>query len=267
MPDLIILRLHPTEPMSGAGFQTLLTGLASTAYDLSFANSVEGDQIGVAQGVADPHTGALGANSVDINNTAMLQHYRDVVVIPAPFNPTIERRLEAAATAVIVATPPAEPAEYPSGTSFDIRLRLTRGGTDFTDRVVDYNVQVTNIDPLLDNQTTYFGLEASAYVALTPSSIGLTLPVDGQPPTFDALVAAINVVLAQAPGGGDLQTLAPLTSAQSRQVAAEIIWNRTLFPTLPLPRPLGDMYTQPPVNSATQRRTPCHPYSSFAYTQ
>lgn len=58
MPDLIILRLHPIEPMSGSDFRTLLNGLTITAFDLSFAKSVGGDQIGVAQGLADPHTGA-----------------------------------------------------------------------------------------------------------------------------------------------------------------------------------------------------------------
>lgn len=78
--------------------------------------------------------------------------------------------------------------------------------------------------------------------------MGLTFPADGQAPNFDDLLSAINLVLAQDPSGGDLQTLSPLTAAQSRQVAAEIIWNRTLFPPPPLPRPLGDMYTRPPVN-------------------
>jgi hypothetical protein len=61
---------------------------------------------------------------------------------------------------------------------------------------------------------------------------------NGQPPDFDSLCRAINIVLQQDhPTPGDknannsLQTLtSPLTPSQASQIASEIVWNRNLDP-------------------------------------
>jgi hypothetical protein len=254
VPDLIILRLHPAEPMKGPDFTACLAGLAITAYDLSFADSVGGVKIGTAQGLADPHTGAPGNNSVNVTVAAILQHYIDIF---DPISLTVIRKLEAAATAVIVINAPAGHHEYPAAGAFDLRLELRRGGLDIIDHTLDYNATVTSVGALSNNQTTYFGMAASAYATLPPAAVGLDpalayvdLPPDGQPPKFVDLVKAINLVLAMDPDGAnaDLTHRSPLTAAQSRQVAAEIVWNRTLYPPPAPPRSLGELYTQPPAD-------------------
>ena len=72
------------------------------------------------------------------------------------------------------------------------------------------------------------------------------MPADGRPPFFDDVVSAIDLVLAADPaGGGTLVNQSPLTAAQARQVAREIIWNRMLAPAPVPPRSLEEMYTRP----------------------
>ena len=254
MPNLIILRLHPAEPISGSEFSNYLTGLTINAYDLTFDNSSTGVLIGTANGLADPHLAHPTNNNVNINNKLILQHYIDII---DPFTGTT-RHLEAAATAVVVVNTPAGHPEYPTSSSFDIRLEIKRGGLDIIQSTIEYNVMVTNVGALSTNQKIYFNMAASVYVSLPSSTVGLDpnlayvdLPADGQPPKFDDLVKAINLVLAKDPDNvdADLEHLSPLTPGQSRHVVAEIVWNRTLYPPPDLPQSLEKMYTKPDADS------------------
>ncbi|MFD0360697.1 neuraminidase-like domain-containing protein [Nocardia sp. GCM10030253] len=256
MPDLIILRLFPAKPMAPADFTTILTGLKITANDLTFADSVDGVELGSASGLADPHLGSTTNNQVNINNTKLLQHYIDVT---DPLG-TTTRELESVATAVIVVNTPGGHTEYPTPTSFDLRLELTKGGFTIPHHRLHYNVEVTTRPNLSNSQKIYFGMATSAYVTLPATDAGLDpnlafvdLPANGQPPAFAQVVRAIDTVLADDPGGpnGTLIRRSPLTVAESRQVAAEIIWNRTAYPPpTPDPRlgidPFGALYTDPP---------------------
>ena len=255
MPTLIILRLHPVEPVDAATFTNFVNGLTIRAFDLSFADSIAGLDIGAASGVADPHLPSTTNNNVNVHNTAILQHYLDV---QDPANPAVKIRvLESVATAaIIVNTPPGYP-EYPTSKSFDIRLEITRGGQSIVDRTLNYNVAVTTVGTLSTNQKNYFAMAPSAYVALPSSTVGLDpsvayvdLPSDGRPPGFDDLVKAINLVLALDPGGANaaLADRPPLSPAESRQVAAEIVWNRVLYPPPEPRRSLGQLYTWPPAD-------------------
>ena len=257
MADLIILRLHPIEPVDGASFTAFLNGITIRAFDLSFGDSVTGVLIGEASGLANPHLSSTSNNTVNINNRAILQNYRDVPDPPPP--PNQIRVLESVATAVLVVNAPAGHPEYPSSTSLDIRLEITRGGKNLVNQPTHYNVTVTSIGSLSTNQKTYFAMEPSAYVALPSSTVGLDpalayvdLPSGGQPPKFGDLVSAINLVLAQDPGGAgsSLQDRPSLSAAQSHQIAAEIVWNRTLYPTPQPNRSLGELYTWPPADPA-----------------
>src|SRR5688572_25706724 len=221
MAELIILRLHPAEPMSGSDFTSLLQGLTIDAFDLTFGDSVQGVKIGGASGLGNPHLGSANNNNVTISSTAILQHYIDVPII----TPT-SRELEAAATAVIVVNAPAGHPEYPDATSFDVRLEIKRGGLNVVGSGLHYNVTVQKVStPLSKNQKDYFAMAASAYVTLPGKGVGqdptiafVDLPADGRPPRFDELVKAIDLVLAKDPGGSnaDLAHLAPLSAAQSR---------------------------------------------------
>jgi hypothetical protein len=257
MADLIILRLHPIEPVDGASFTAFLNGITIRAFDLSFGDSVTGVLIGEASGLANPHLSSTSNNTVNINNRAILQNYRDVPDPPPP--PNQIRVLESVATAVLVVNAPAGHPEYPSSTSLDIRLEITRGGKNLVNQPTHYNVTVTSIGSLSTNQKTYFAMEPSAYVALPSSTVGLDpalayvdLPSGGQPPKFGDLVSAINLVLAQDPGGAgsSLQDRPSLSAAQSHQIAAEIVWNRTLYPPPQPNRSLGELYTWPPADPA-----------------
>ncbi|WP_431951825.1 hypothetical protein [Nocardia lijiangensis] len=259
MSDLIILRLYPSEPMAPSDFTTVLSGLKVTAYDLTCADSVGGVELGFASTLADPHLGSTTNNHVDIKSTQLLQHYIDVT---DPFGVTT-RELESVATAVIVVETPPGYTEYPTPTSFDLRLELTKGGFDIAHRRLHYNADVTTLPNLSANQKVYFGRATSAYVTL-PGTAGLDpnlafvdLPADGQPPAFAQMVRAIDAVLADDPGGANATLVgrSPLTLAESRRIAAEIVWNRTVYPPPePDPRlgldPFGALYTDPPAEDA-----------------
>ena len=146
----------------------------------------------------------------------------------------------------------------PARPSYDIRVELKRGGRTVKLKRSEFNVVGVNrtLASLSNNQADFFdgaGFETSAYITLPaaiadPTAIaGIDLTENGVPPAFRDLVDEIDKVLAKDPGGGaNLRSMSPLTLAQSRQIAAEIVWNRTLDST-PLPkRPLGVLYTLPP---------------------
>ena len=258
MPDLIILRLHPSEPMAPEDFTNLISGLTITAYDLSFGNSITGDELGQASGLADPHYPSTTNNKVTLGSTSIMQHYIDVTELSGTY-----RHLESVATAVIIANPPAGHHEYPTATAYDVRLRITNvGGSRIADDRIEFNVAVTTVGSLSTSQKQYFRMSASVYVtlpstgaALDPNVAYVDLPATGQPPAFTELAHAIDLVLADDPGPpyDTLVAAAPLTPAQSVYVASEIVWNRQAYPA-PQPDatlgqdPFGALYTNPPVD-------------------
>ena len=202
MADLVILRLHPTKPMAPADFRTVLTGLQIDVYDLSFGDSLQGVLLGSASGLANPHLTSTTNNQVNINTTSILQHYLDITDLLGGTT----RHLESAATAVVVASPPVGHQEYPNATGYDLRLEITGGsGLTILDHHLDFNVEVTTVGGLSTSQKVYFGMAASAYVELPATARARPQPLPswtslrtGQPPAFDQLVHAIDLVL-----GGD----------------------------------------------------------------
>ncbi|MFF4606442.1 neuraminidase-like domain-containing protein [Streptomyces sp. NPDC001339] len=248
MPDLIIVRLHPTEPVTAQTFTQALTGLTITAYDLTFGDSTHGVAIGTAKGLADPHVPPGGIDpvddSVDLTQTQIIQHYKDVTIGLG----TKVRALQSAATAVIVADPPGGHTEYPTANSFDLRLDISRNGTQIADKTLDFNIVVTTVTTLPTDQPACFGMAPSAYATLPPllGNTVIEVPPDGTAPAFDRLAKAIDAVLAKDPADGvALKDRGPLTAAQSRQIAWELVWDRTVYPPPAEPRPLGEMYTKP----------------------
>jgi hypothetical protein len=220
---LIILRLHPAEPVGGDAFEDYLDGLQITAFDLA-TNNLGGVQIGQAAYVAptgDPFDPDPG--------TGIVQHFIPPEPIPVP--PT-QPVAQAVATAVIeVDAPPGHPEHERS----DLRLEITRGGGVIVHEQVYFNAPVRP-----------GGLpgDTSAYPELTPTSLLLALPepgreldptdafvqlpADGTPPQFNDLRAAVEIVLGHDPGGPP--DLASLTPRQARHVAYEIVWNQKFRP-------------------------------------
>lgn len=248
MADLIIGKLHPTEPVTADVFRQALAGLTITAFDLTVNNSTDGVQIGIASGLADAHVPLGGIDptdsSVDITQTQIIQHFHDS---PGPLGTTI-RALQSVATAVIVANPPAGHPEYLNATNYDLRLKISRNGSDIIDQTIDFNVVVSTMPILSTDQNDYISLPATAYAAIPAVSGNITLqvPQDGTAPAFDKLVAAVDAVLAKDPADGvAFKDRDQLTAAQSQQIAAEIVWDRTVYPPPVEPRPLAQMYTAP----------------------
>jgi hypothetical protein len=232
MPDLIIIRLLPAEPTDGASFTGYLTGLNITVSDMSFANPLgTNNPIGTAfYDPADP-------------TSTIVQH-----VMPLPL-----LGLAAVATAVIVINPAKEPPAYPEYVTSDLRLSITRGTQTVVDQSLNYNVGVDTgavvppgQDPVaygtLGPVALYLSLP-DAGVGLEPSRAFVNVPTDGSPPNYDELLAAVQKVYAKDPGGVFDINSPPLTVAQARHIACEILWNRDLNPLPAPPDAIEQLYT------------------------
>ncbi|HMU55303.1 MAG TPA: hypothetical protein PKA61_09865, partial [Nitrospira sp.] len=259
MPHVILVRLVPMKPTSGANFSGYLANLSIRAFDLSFGNSADGTLVGQAEGAWVPNTGidAVGPAFTPANQR-IVQHFSvyPVQVNPLPAPPSPDVRLEAVATAVIELNPPA--AEF---NTTDLRLEIKQGAQLVAYERLDFNVKVEPNAPISNNPQTYIAVDPPAVVvtlpdpvvALDPNAAFVDLPADGSPPKFAPLRNAVDKVLAQDPGGGaTLANRSPLTAAQSRQVAREIVWNRQIAPPPDRPnnRRLEDLYTRPQTDSS-----------------
>ncbi|MFE0458303.1 hypothetical protein ACFW1A_03455 [Kitasatospora sp. NPDC058965] len=232
MPVLVI-RLHPDKPTSGANFTSYLTGLKIEVSERSF-----GDPDGRAAG------SVLGSAHYDPADPAatVVQHLDTLPFAgPAP----------AATAAVVVAAPPAVP-EY-LGPNLALTVTRTVGGVPTPIVVKDLNYDV-DLDagplPVLADPVLYAALGPTAlYLALPPSPAGLPvgtavvdLPTDGSAPSFTAVQKAVEAVLAKDPGAAHPVDITALTPAQCRHIAREIVFNRTLNPLPQPPQPLESLY-------------------------
>lgn len=231
MPQVLVIRLVPEEPVSGAAFSNYLAGLKIEAWDVSFAKP----KVNIA---VDPPIGKADFN-VNPAVTRIAQHWLPTLAFPPA----------AVATALLeITAPPAK--EY---ANTDVLLRVTRNGTSLGTFVVEYNAATVTLAAVPPAATppaaSPFPVGAPALhvslpspgSAVDPNDAIVTLPKDGSPPAFADLKAAVQKVLSQDPGGSP--ALKDLTPAQCRHIAYEIAWNRHIDP-LPSPSPdLEVMYT------------------------
>lgn len=93
MPSLLVIRLHPVEPISGDDFTNYLDGLTITAFEISFNNQA-GTQIGQAQYLPpnDPATrivqhkgGDRRSHQVTIGRGAIARRWVDKIGGRLPF--------------------------------------------------------------------------------------------------------------------------------------------------------------------------------------
>lgn len=188
---------------------------------------------------------------------------------------------KAVATAIVVCdVDPATHPEFPDVTNFDVRLEITRGETKIRHDAIEYNIAARTVQSLSRSALDYMGvsgitpnfpdyvnLPIGAYVLIPAPPPGgpnanagpvILLDRTGRPPEFGELVKGIDAVLAKdhppAPGVPSLATLPhPLSAPQAAEIAAELTWNRPLFP-LPTPKArLEDMYTGPSTDNEQQR--------------
>lgn len=243
MPSLLVIRLHPVEPITGDEFTNYLNGLSITAHDLSFADPTGAatPALGPATYIAPtlPPSPSLDPTPVQDPDTRIVQHFS---IIPGGIPGDFERIFSAVATAVIEIPDPPAGGEYRTA---DIRLEITRGGSPIAHKPIYYNVPVVFPAPSLADPNAFPGLQPiSLHLALPSSGAAsptLILPEDGTAPNFTVLRTAVETVLNADPGS--TAGIANLTAVQCRHIAYEIIWDRMAYP-IPLPkRSLEDIYT------------------------
>ena len=157
------------------------------------------------------------------------------------------------ATAVIELPAPAPGGEHETA---DLRLVITRSGSEIVHRRHYYNVPVSNAG-LPGDPNDYPGLApVSLHLQLPPAGGGtgptVTVPEDGGAPNYQQLRDAVEAVLNDEPG--TLAGIADLTLKEARHVAREITWDRGAYP-LPEPaRALEALFTGPHAADSDEER-------------
>ena len=274
MPIIFTLRLLPNPPTDAQTFlQKYLTGLQIKAFDRSVADPSQEYEVGSAAGPAGAPVDLLqiGNNPASLT-PSIVQH------VEIGFPPS----LKAVATAIIVVKDDAitlQRPEFPEASALDVRLEITRGNTTIRHDDIEFNISGKKVQNLSPKPIDYMGLASNtpadpdyanlpigAYVMIPgplPSDTTNPGPIiipdpKGAPPEFGALVAAINGVLAlDHPDPASANSLAtlenPLTAPQAGEIAAELIFNRKVFP-LPTPRiKLEDLYTGSSTDNEQER--------------
>lgn len=257
MPSLLIIRLHPVEPITGDAFTSYLNGLSIAAHDASFNNPTgSGAAFGTATYIAPtlPASPSVNPAPVQDPNNRITQHFSLTPSPPIPPSliPLSARSFSAIATAVIQIPDPPAGGEYRTA---DIRLEITRGGNEIAHKPIYYNVPVAPA-PIPADPNAFPGLQPiSLHLALPSSaqpSATVLLPENGTAPNFANLRTAVEAVLSADPGS--TAGIAALTAAQCRHIAYEIIWDRMAYP-LPLPkRSLEEIYTGPQASDSDDER-------------
>jgi|APLak6261663543_1056040.scaffolds.fasta_scaffold00218_3 hypothetical protein len=255
MPSLLVIRLHPVEPISGDDFTNYLNGLSIDAHEVSFNDPAgNGAAFGTANYIAPNLPASPSPNPIPIPdpNNRITQHFSINPVSISP--PESARSFLAVATAVIeIPTPPAG-GEYNTA---DIRLVIKRGSNQTDHKQIYYNVPVAPA-PIPGDPNTFPGLGPISLHLALPSpgqqlSVTGLLPEDGTAPNFSALRTAVENVLNVEPG--NLNDIANLSREKSKHIAYEIIWDRMAYP-LPVPKgsSLEQMYTGPKKPDSDEER-------------
>jgi hypothetical protein len=256
MSALLVIRLHPVEPVTGAEFTNYLKGLSIAAHELSFSDPAgNGPAIGTAAYVAPklPDSPSKNPAPVPDAKSRITQHFEIIPAAGVATKGFFARNFFAVATAVIEIPDPPAGREHRSA---DVRLVITRDGGEIVHKQLYYNVPLAPA-PAAKDQNDFPKLEpVSLLIALPAPGHQLARiapePADVTLPNFENLRASIEQVLIAEQG--DTQGIANLTPDQSSHVAFEIISDPTAHP-LPLPgRPLEQLYTGPKIADSDDDR-------------
>ena len=191
MPSLLVIRLHPVEPISGDDFTGYLNDLTIDAHDASFADpSGDGPVLGSASYIAPnlPPSPGVDPTPDQDPDTRIVQHFS---LTPVAL-PNFSRDFAAVATAVIVIPDPPAGGEFRTA---DVRLVIRRGANETLHKQIYYNVPVAPA-PIPADPNAFAGMEpVGLHLALTSPSqqlgAGALLPEAGTAPNFAALRAAV----------------------------------------------------------------------------
>lgn len=261
----ILARIIPTRPVSPDTFRDALQNVTITAFDKTVHNAGVDRELGTARNLAPTPdlTGpspivtpplVLQSNPPGLE-ASIIQHLRPISLTTL-----------SVATAVIVVDQAeiGDDLEYPTSTSFDVRLQisLTQDSSGHPravvrDQIVDFNIEPTKAD-LSTVQNDYASASTDIYLPIDvldeplPNDTAVIFPNrDGMPPNFEVLRDAINKVLLK-----DHPTGAPsvegmtrfLTTAEAQQVASELIYNRSIDPPPTAPFPTANTGDSNPDN-------------------
>jgi hypothetical protein len=243
MPSLLVIRLHPVDPVTGDAFTSYLTGLSIAAHELSIDDpDGNGPAFGTAAYVAPKLPASPSKNPAPVpdSKSRITQHFE---IIPGATPKDLSTRgFFAVATAVIEIPDAPQGREYRTA---DVRLVITRNGAEIIQKQVYYNVPVAS-GPIPKNLNDLQNLQPVSLLVSLPAP-GQQLattgaePVDTTAPDFASLRAAIEQVLIAEQG--ITQDIANLTREQCRHIAFEITWDPMAYP-LPVPkRSLEAIYT------------------------
>lgn len=221
MSDLIVIQIVPqaaTDPTTFTEYLTALGGLQITAFDLSFVSPVTGQNLGSASYIAPTGGWVPEAGHPDRSATAptypagitngIVQQVDFTVGLPAYY------QLESVAIAVI---------EIPSPPPTFENLRLVAqwgagAGAQPIPVPTDY-YDVTLAAGPTPAPDSWASLSPSLYISLpvpptAANPVSFQMPTDGTPPAFDALLTAVQSILADDPGAAvNVPTVAPATAA------------------------------------------------------
>ena len=212
----------PTTQRSAAQFNGDLQGLSITAFDLTIDSNDPvsgGVSLGTASGIVPASAAELAGPSFQgvphelvIHDPksahpslkeAIMQHFLTLIAPdpPTPKTPIVPGVYEymAVATAVIIAVPPAGHLEYPTPTSYDLRLQVTRNNLKIDDATLDFNTSILQVDHLSRVQQDYMGFPPSGALPWTNSAIpSAYLSIPPAPPTGTLDLITADIVNGQA---------------------------------------------------------------------
>ena len=244
-PTYFLVRVIPSQAVSPEAFQTALSDLVITAYDLTVSTPDNDRTLGSASGLLSlPGIPLTIYDKPWRLEPAIIQHIQ-----AGPLTPY------SVATAVIVIDGLNITAgtEYPTPTSFDVRLQLSQKSGASTptavasDQYIDFNTLSATQHYLSNDPFDYTSVSTDIYLTLDvppsplPSGVAiLSLNRNGSAPQFNTLLSAVDSVLsADVTSGAQSieKTTTYLSAAQAQQIASELSYNRLLNPPPPAPYP------------------------------
>ena len=236
--SLLIIRLHPAEPVAGDAFTSYISNLLIEAYDVSI-DDPDGNTRPPFDRAASNQSVPQSSSQIPIPGIKIVQH--------AELLSTVTSVPYAVATAVIKIPDDWAVREYRNP---DVRLKVSRAGKAIYEQTY-YNVSIASGNvPELPSEFPGL-LPVGLYIPLLPpeqTKSDLVLPENGAMPKFSILLNAVKDVLKAELGVADEDALVNIRNLdfdKCRHIAHEIIWDNKAHPLPGYSGTLESIYTVP----------------------